>query len=115
MPVVVVVAFGEPLVSQQDGDGRGVDDRYPSFGLLEGWHDDDRRFVRRTSGFLVGWTWEIVVTVVCDGVPGSCPYESDDDGEDPELLPGWITRVEVVYEVTSLIFDVEFGDSFSVC
>lgn len=32
---------------------------------------DDCRFVRRTSGFLVRWTWVVVVTVPCGGTTGS--------------------------------------------
>lgn len=59
--VVLLVLPGEPWVSNQsddDGNGYGVDDGSPGSGWTDGSGDDDdgRGFVRRTSGFLIGWT-----------------------------------------------------------
>lgn len=63
--VVTVVGVVRPKGPRTLGGVGGSDD-----------DGDDCRLILCISGFLVGWTWGILVMFVYGGTPGSCLCES---------------------------------------
>lgn len=99
----VMVTSDESSVCQQggdyDGNGYSTNDKSQTSDEWVGGPGttvDDRGLVQEFPGFLTGWTWTLVTTVTYDGIPGSCPYESNGDGNDFGYLTKWTTKVGVV-------------------
>lgn len=84
---------------------------------MDGSGDDsgDRGLFWWSSGFLVGRTCTIVVTVVYNGTPGSYACEPNGEGGDPGFLTGWTTRIRVILKWCRKFVGIVFGDLFSVC